>query len=98
MKSLFNKIVKWYNESNRQNHLLVGMITCSIFLIYGGVSGMDNTTNVINATMVTALAMATAEFKDKQHGGLFDWLDILAGMTYPILIDIVCLIIYLIIK
>ena len=97
MKSLFNKIVKWYNESNRQNHLLVGMITCSIFLIYGGVSGMDNTTNVINATMVTALAMATAEFKDKQHGGLFDWLDILAGMSFPIFIDI-CYILTLILK
>lgn len=97
MKSLFNKIVKWYNESNKQMILLVGMITCSIFLIYGGVSGMDNTTNVINATMVTALAMATAEFKDKQHGGLFDWLDILAGMSFPIFIDI-CYILILILK
>lgn len=37
----------------------------------------------------------SAEYKDKEHGSLFDWLDILAGMTYPILIDIVCLIIYL---
>lgn len=97
MKDFISKIIEWYNESNRQWHLLLGMIIFPIFLIYGGVSGMDNTTNVINATMVTALAMATAEFKDKQHGGLFDWLDILAGMSFPIFIDI-CYILTLILK
>ena len=97
MKDLIKKIIEWYDESNRKSHLFVGIVIFSMFLIYGGVSGMDDTTNVLNATLVTALAMATAEFKDEQYGGDFDCLDILAGMSFPIFIDI-CYILTLILK
>lgn len=31
------------------------------------------------------VAMASAEYKDREHGGAFDWYDILAGMTLPVL-------------
>lgn len=31
------------------------------------------------------VAMASAEYKDREHGSAFDWYDILAGMTLPVL-------------
>lgn len=43
------------------------------------------------------VAMASAEFKDREHGDAFDWCDILAGMTLPVLVW-VCSLIVLIIK
>lgn len=35
------------------------------------------------------VAMASAEYKDREHGGAFDWYDILAGMTLPVLFGLV---------
>lgn len=98
MKKLIKKISDWYNESNRDKHSYVGAIIYSTFLVVGFALGIELIPNAVIATGATVASMMSAEYKDKEHGSLFDWLDILAGMTYPMLIDIVCLIIYLIIK
>ena len=76
----------------------VNFIRGPIALVVGVALGIELIPNAVIATGATVASMMSAEYKDKEHGSLFDWLDILAGMTYPILIDIVCLIIYLIIK
>jgi hypothetical protein len=39
----------------------------------------------MRADGVVLVAMASAEYKDREHGGAFDWYDILAGMTLPVL-------------
>lgn len=31
------------------------------------------------------VGVASAEYKDREHGSAFDWYDILAGMTLPVL-------------
>lgn len=95
MKKLIEKIKAWYKESNRDKHSYVGAIIYCTFFVVGFALGIEL---IPNAVIATVASMMSAEYKDKEHGSLFDWLDILAGMTYPILIDIVCLIIYLIIK
>lgn len=53
----------WLLESNRMQHLAVGIVTAL--------------TLTILSTIGAAFA---AEYKDKAHGGLFDWLDIAATM------------------
>lgn len=98
MKKLIEKIKAWYKESNRDKHSYVGAIIYSTFLVVGFALGIDIIPNAVIASGATIASMMSAEYKDKEHGSLFDWLDILAGMTFPILVDIVCLIIYLIIK
>lgn len=96
MKKLINKIKKWYKESNRDKHSNVGVIIYCTFMVVGFIIGIELIPNAIIASGATLTAMMSAEYKDKEHGAIFDWNDIVAGMTYPILIDIVCLIIYLI--
>lgn len=39
----------------------------------------------LGVPMLYLVAMASAEYKDREHGGAFDWYDILAGMTLPVL-------------
>ena len=47
---------------------------------------------IIIATISTLITMCAVEYKDKAHGGLFDWKDIFAGMFPAICIDILCVI------
>lgn len=98
MKKFIEKIKAWYKESNRDKHSYVGAIIYSTFLVVGFALGVDIIPNAVIASGATIASMMSAEYKDKEYGCPFDWCDILAGMTFPILIDIVCLIIYLIIK
>lgn len=98
MKRIIEKIKNWYKESNRDKHSYVGAIIYCTFMVVGFVLSIELIPNAIIASGATLASMMSAEYKDKEYGNMFDWKDIIAGMTYPILIDIVCLIIYLIIK
>lgn len=69
-----------------------------LFFVVGFALGIELIPNAVIATGATAASMMSAEYKDKEYGSPFDWCDILAGMTFPILVDIVCLVIYLIVK
>lgn len=98
MKKFIEKIKSWYKESNRDKHSYVGAIIYSTFLVVGFALGIDIIPNAVIASGATIASMMSAEYKDKEYGRLFDWCDILAGMTFPIIVDIICLIIYLITK
>lgn len=69
-----------------------------LFFVVGFALGIELIPNAVIATGATVASMMSAEYKDKEYGSPFDWCDILAGMTFPILVDIVCLVIYLIVK
>lgn len=98
MKKLIRIINDWYKESNRDKHSYVGAIIYSTFLVVGFALGVDIIPNAVIASGATIASMMSAEYKDKEYGCPFDWCDILAGMTFPIIVDIVCLVIYLIVK
>lgn len=96
MKKLIRTINDWYKESNRDKHCYAGGIIFATFLVFGIALGIIAIPNAIIATGATLATMMSAEYKDKEYGNLFDWKDILAGMTIPVLFNIICLIIYLI--
>lgn len=98
MKKLIEKIKAWYKESNRDKHSYVGAIIYCTFFVVGFALGIEIIPNAVIASGATIASMMSAEYKDKEYGSPFDWCDILAGMTFPILVDIVCLVIYLIVK
>lgn len=58
------KIWQWLKASNRYKHLLAG---CAIGLL---------PTTWYNALVAVGVAGATAEFKDRQWGGKWDWIDL----------------------
>lgn len=96
MKKLIKKISDWYNESNRDKHCYVGGIIFATFLVFGIALGIEIIPNAVIATGATLASMMSAEYKDKEYGNLFDWKDILAGMTIPVLFDIISFTIYII--
>lgn len=98
MKKIIENIKKWYKESNRDKHSYMGAIIYCTFMVVGFALGIELIPNAIIASGATLASATSAEYKDKEYGNMFDWEDIIASMTYPVLIDIVCLIIYLIIK
>jgi hypothetical protein len=61
------KFINWMKESNRYKHLLGGLVIG--FLPLHWWAGMY-------AALAAGLSM---EFKDKAHGGKWDWID--CGMT-----------------
>lgn len=61
------KIFNWIKQSNRYKHLIggciIGLFACSWF----------------TAVYASGLVGVATEYKDKAHGGKFDWID--AAMT-----------------
>lgn len=55
------------------------------FFVVGFALGIELIPNAVIATGATVASMMSAEYKDKEHGSAFDWYDILAGMTLPVL-------------
>ena len=85
MKKFIEKIKAWYKESNRDKHSYVGAIIYCTFFVVGFALGIELIPNAVIATGATAASMMSAEYKDREHGSAFDWYDILAGMTLPVL-------------
>lgn len=96
MKKLIRIINDWYKESNRDKHCYAGGIIFAAFLVFGIALGIAIIPNAIIATGATLATMMSAEYKDKEYGNLFDWKVILAGMTIPVLFDIISFTIYII--
>ena len=78
--------------SNRWKHLIAGgivylavMVSMSIWTPFDPVTWQC----AFGSTIATLIVMLALEYKDKAHGGLFDCKDILAGVTVPIVGDIV---------
>ena len=77
--------------SNRGMHLMVGgviyvamMAAIVIWTPYDPIPMQC----CFGATLATLIAMCSKEYADKSHGGIFDWKDVLAGVTVPLRIDI----------
>ena len=102
VKAFFKKvgsvIFDLFIASNRWMHLLVGgviyvamMAAIVIWTPYDPIPMQC----CFGATLATLIAMCAVEYKDKAHGGIFDWKDVFAGVTVPIVIDILCMILML---
>lgn len=98
IKKVGSVLYDLYITSNRWMHALVGgvimvamMAATVIFTPYDPIPLQC----CFVGTLGVFVAMCSAEYKDKAHGGAFDWKDINAGMLVPIVGDI--LIIFLII-
>lgn len=59
--------------------------TDSVISSSNNLVAVDWFANLLLASGTVLVAMASAEYKDREHGGAFDWYDILAGMTLPVL-------------
>lgn len=80
-------------------HLLVGGIIMVVMCAATAVWYPYNPNalqTVFVGTLSTFITMCAVEYKDKAKGGLFDWKDILAGMTPSIVMDILAGILLLI--
>lgn len=95
MKKIFNLLKELYIDSNRWLHLISGgcsmVFMCAVTAIFYPYD--PNVFQVITvSTVSTLITMCAVEFKDKAKGGVFDWKDIVAGITPCIIMDILCLI------
>lgn len=86
MKKFWNKIKAFYNESNRINHALGGFATTFAIMVAVCAWNISVFIGAFVATLSTLTTMVSLEVKDKTAGNKFDWLDILAGMTFPIIL------------
>lgn len=91
VKAFFKKVYDLFIASNRWMHLMVGgviyvamMAAIVIWTPYDPIPMQC----CFGATLATLIAMCSKEYADKSHGGLFDWKDVLAGVTVPIVGDI----------
>lgn len=99
VKAFFKKvgsvIYDLFIASNRWMHVIIGGIIM-VFMCAATVIWYPYEPNPMQAmcvgTLSTFIAMCAVEYKDKTHGGLFDWKDILAGMTPALFIDILVII------
>lgn len=94
-KKLFATIYDLFIDSNRWLHFIVGGIImvfmCAVTAIFYPYN--PNPFQVITVSTVSVfITMCAVEFKDKVKGGIFDWKDILAGVTPALIMDILCLI------
>lgn len=102
-KTFFKKVgsvlYDLFIASNRWMHFIIGGILM-VVMMAATVIWYPYEPNALQAifvaTLATLIAMCSVEYKDKAHGGLFDWKDILAGMTPAIIIDILVVILLMI--
>lgn len=93
-KKVGSVIYDLFIVSNRWMHFIVGGI---IYVIMMAAIAIWTPYDPIpmqccfGATLATLIAMCSKEYADKLHGGLFDWKDVLAGVTPALLIDIICI-------
>ena len=95
VKAFFKKVYDLFIASNRWMHMIAGGIIY-IFMVAATAIWNPYDPDALQAifvgTLATLIPMVAVEYKDMAHGGDFDWKDIIAGMTPPVLIDILCVI------
>lgn len=96
VKAFFKKVgsimYDLFIASNRWKHLIAGgivylavMVSMSIWTPFDPVAWQC----AYGSTIATLIVMVALEYKDKAHGGLFDWKDILAGVISALVLDLV---------
>lgn len=83
MKKLFT----WIFDSNRPKHMLVGLGLTITTIILCFLLSCNLPTICIMPIWVSLVAGISADFKDYQHGDLFDILDVLATILPSIVIS-----------
>lgn len=95
VKAFFKKVYDLFIASNRWMHMIAGGIIY-IFMVAATAIWNPYDPDALQAifvgTLATLIPMVAVEYKDMAHEGDFDWKDIIAGMTPPVLIDILCVI------
>ena len=98
IKKVGSVLYDLYIASNRWMHAIVGGFIY-IFMVAATAIWNPYDPDALQAifvgTLATLIPMVAVEYKDMAHGGDFDWKDIIAGMTPPVLIDILCVILML---
>lgn len=92
---LFNLIKNWFNESNRKEHMYLGTVIYIISLLFCLILSISIINCAIISTYTVLGCMVSVEYKDKLYGNKFDWLDIISGMIFPIIVSFVITIWYI---
>lgn len=98
MKKILNFLKDLYINSNRWMHFIVGGII-TVFMM--GLTVIWTPYNPIPLQAVSVglfsnlIAMCAVEYKDKAKGGVFDWKDIVAGITSSVIIFLMVVIMLL---
>lgn len=90
-KTFGQALFEWFIASNRWLHLMIGgiiMIFMTAATVIWNPFNPDAIQAIFIGTLATFIIMCAVEYKDKAHGGKFDWKDINAGMLIPIIMDI----------
>lgn len=96
MKRFWMTIVDWYQTSNRHIHAKLGTLIFFGMLLSGLFMGVPICPMLVISSVTTFLVMVAVEIAQKRDGGMFDWSDVLAGMTAPIVTCSVAIIVCLI--
>ena len=93
-KKVGSTLYDLFIASNRWMHFIVGgalmVLMCAATAVWYPYN--PNPFQVLFvSTLSVLIAMCTAEFKDRSHGGKFDWKDVFAGVFPALFIDIVCM-------
>lgn len=98
MKKIFNFLKDLYINSNRWMHFIIGGVI-TVFMM--GLTVIWTPYNPIPLQAVSVglfsnlIAMCAVEYKDKAKGGVFDWKDIVAGITPSVIIFLMVVIMLL---
>lgn len=90
------KILDWFRESNRYKHAWAGLFVYAFMILVGLMLLIPLAESAVVATVSVLAAMVSVEYKDRQHGGEGDLSDVLAGMVFPALLDLIIWVLYLI--
>lgn len=93
MKKLTKKLFGWLKESNRPKHIKAGLLIYTVMLSVCLILGVDITMSSSISFSSTCIVAVAVDYKDKQHGCVFDWLDVIATVLLPgvVTIGIICL-------
>ena len=83
MKQLINKYLGWLKDSNRPKHMKGGMLVFLAMLTVCLTLGVTLSPSAIIGFIATCIVAVAVDYKDKQHGSVFDWLDVVATVLLP---------------
>lgn len=83
MKKFIEKYLGWLKDSNRPKHVKCGMLVYIVVLAICMTLSVALISATVIALVATAIVAMAVDYKDKAHGGKFDWLDVVATVLLP---------------
>lgn len=91
MNSVFN-LFGWLKVSNRPKHLKAGIVILVLWLICTQVlTSMTILQSSFTGLICVLVAMCSVEYIQKTSGGVWDWLDVIAGVLIPVIVTLIFL-------